>query len=78
MSMAIACMSLIDLNNTFDSIDACIYYNDGEIVIGSSVDQLSRTSPDHVIYHPLHFLDNRSDSSQNDQVIVCVDVCDKE
>lgn len=78
MSMAIACMSLIDLNNTFDSIDACIYYNDGEIVIGSSVDQLSHTSPDHVIYHPLHFLDNRSDSSQNDQVIVCVDVCDKE
>ncbi|KAK8801263.1 hypothetical protein WA171_004409 [Blastocystis sp. BT1] len=50
-------------------IDACIYYNHGEIVIGSSVEQLARTSPDRVVYHPLHFLDSRSASPQDNQAI---------
>ena len=76
--MVIDCMLLIDLNHAFGSIDACIYCNHGEIVIGSSVEQLARTSPDRVIYRPLHFLDSRSVLSQDNQVIVYLNETDKE
>lgn len=75
--MVIDCMLLIDLNHFVGSIDACIYYNHGEIVIGSSVEQLARTSPDRVVYHPLHFLDSRSASPQDNQAIVYVDKTNK-
>ena len=42
------------------SIDACIYIQNEEIVIGSSAMQLAQTYPENVIFHPLHFLDNRT------------------
>ena len=59
MNMAIVCTSFPSFSSLTCSIDACIYYYDGEIVVGSSVKQLARTSPNNVIYHPMHYLDGR-------------------
>ena len=52
------------------SIDACLYCGDGEMVVGSPVKQLARSSPANVIYHPMQYLDGRSDPRHPNQVAV--------
>ena len=49
-------------------IDACLYCGDGEMVVGSPVKQLARSSPANVIYHPMQYLDGRSDPRHPNQV----------
>ncbi|KAK8833540.1 hypothetical protein WA577_001474 [Blastocystis sp. JDR] len=39
-------------------LDASVFFNDGEIVIGSSAAVLTKSFPNNVINHPMHYLDN--------------------
>ena len=67
--------TVIDGFSIFDSLlnslDAAVFFNDGEVVIGSSAAVLTKSFPNNVINHPMHFLDHRTCCSDCNSGVVC-------
>lgn len=54
-----------------NSLDASVFFNDGEIVIGSSAAVLTKSFPNNVINHPMHYLNNHKCCSDCNSGVVC-------